>query len=221
MSKKNTTVKTATKKEKAPKPVAVKIKKEVVPKYKLVTFGMKATIPTQMYGNIMPEIVIKAKNIEEAKAILMPAIESLYIAYCEKPRDGSSLPFMSRSSITVEEKKVEVPKPVVKAPVIEKEEKKEGVLGSTSPTPKGPTGPTTPSPTPKGPTGPEQSAQELADDLSNKSPAFIKARTAITGSTSLDALGLIEDQIQKSVKLTAEEKPILLTEVLKKRKTFA
>lgn len=198
------------KKKVAPKPVL--LKKPTNPKYELVSFAVKATIPTQMYGNIMPEIVIKAKSIEEARAVLMPAIESLYSAYAERPRDGSSISFLSKASVSVEEKQVEVPKPVAKAPVIEKAEKKEGVLGGAS----------TVSPTPKEtPTAKAETAEELADALNERSPAFIKARTAITSSTSLDALGLIEDQIQKSVKLTAEDKPILLTEVLKKRKTFA
>ncbi len=201
MSKKNTVGKTATKK--VAKVEKIKVQgKPAIPKYELVSFGVKATIPTQMYGNIMPEIVIKAKNIEEAKAVLMPAIESLYSAYAERPRDGSSISFLNKASVTVEEKKVEVPKPVAKAPEIKKEE---GVLAKAE------------AEVPKK----AETAEELADELNERSPAFIKARSAVNASTSLDALNLIEEQIQKSVKLTAEDKPVLLTEVLKKRKTFA
>jgi len=197
-------------KVKKQKLVPVLKKEEVVrvPKYELVTFGIKATIPTQQYGNIMPEIIIKAKTIEDASAVLLPVIEKLYVTYSEKPRDGGSVPFMSRASVTVEEKKVEVPKPVAKAPEI----KKEGVLAKAAEAPKAPEAPKA---------TPVQTAEELADDLNDRSPAFIKARTAVRSSTSLDALNLIEEQVQRSVKLSADEKPELLTEILKKRKTFA
>jgi ribosomal protein L14 len=176
----------------------IKVKKEKkvpVQEYELVTFGVKATIPTQQYGNIMPEVVIKTKTIEEAKEIVMPVIEELYLKYAEHPRDGSKVSFMNKANVIVEEKKVEVSKPITKAPVIEKEEK---TLTGT----------------------PEERAQNLADDLGEKSQAFIKARTAIKSSMSLDALDLIEAQIHKSVKLTVDEKPELLTEVLRKRKEF-
>lgn len=195
-----------TKKEVVAKPQ--KIAKVVVPKYELVTFSVKATIPTQMYGNIMPEIVVKAKTIEEAKAIVMPAIESLYVEYAEKPRDGSSISFMSKANVTATEKKVNViPKPVAPAPAPEKKPEAPAQAPASAPV--------APVKTPA-----QESADELADDLA-KSPAYTKAENAIKNSMSLDALNMIEDQIQKSVKLTADEKPMLLTDVLKKRKEFA
>jgi len=202
----------AIKVKKVEKKVAVKMVKEVkAPKYELVTFSVKATIPTQQYGNIMPEIVVKAKTIEEAKAIVLPMIESLYVQYCEKPRDGGSVSFMSRSSVTVEEKKVDVPKPEPKAPEIKKE---------TGPMSADRQNTMTPDPAAKV-TAPAESVEDLANDLNDRSPAFIKASKAISSCKSKDALDLIEGQIQKSVKLTPEEKPLLLTELLKKGKEFA
>jgi len=194
--------------EKVEKPVKEKKVKVVIPKYELVSFSIKATIPTQMYGNMMPEIVIKAKTIEDAKAIAMPAIEEIYIKYCEKPRDGSTPAFMSKASVTAEERKVTPTTIAPVAPVAPAPAKL---------TPQGGTAPsvpvTPPAPAPVAPTA------ENTEDVA-KTPAYEKAEKAISGAMSLDALNLIEDQIQKSVKLTAEEKPMLLTLVLKKRKEF-
>ncbi len=51
---------------KAPKTKVIKekvLKTPTAPKYELIAFEVTATIPTQMYGNIMPKISIKAKNI--------------------------------------------------------------------------------------------------------------------------------------------------------------
>jgi len=178
------------------------VPKVVAPKYTLVTFSVKATIPTQMYGNIMPEIVVTAKTIEDAKAIVMPAIEGLYVAYAEKNRDGSAVSFMSKANVTVTEKIVpqHVPAPaVVNTPA-------PTVMGAPAPA--------------KVQTPAQASVEALANDLA-KSVAYTKAENAIKNSTSLEAINMIEDQIQKSVKLTADEKPMLLTEVLKKRKEFA
>lgn len=172
------------------------VKKDKVPKYELISFSVKATIPTQMYGNIMPEIVIKTKTIEEAKAIIMPVIEELHSTYAEKPRDGSHVSFMNKANVTVTEKKVDVT-PAVKGA--------EGFNPDTTEKPKTPA---------------QESADSLATDLT-KSPAYTKAESAVKNCSSIDALNMIEDQIQKSVKLSDKEKPELLTEVLKKRKTFS
>jgi hypothetical protein len=58
-------------------------------------------------------------------------------------------------------------------------------------------------------TGPTASSQ-------TKSVAFMKADGAIKSATSLDALDIIQQQIEKSVKLSADEKPILLDGILKR-----
>lgn len=198
--KKNTKNSAKAPKAKEVKPKVPKEVKVVAPKYELLSFEILAVIPTQMYGNISPKISIKAKTIEEAKEILLPAIESIYLAYAEKPRDGSALAFTSKANVTAVEKKVEVPAATT-AP-----KKPEGQGIATPPAEK----PKTPA---------QESADALADELS-KSPAYTKAENAVKNCTSREALDMIEDQIQKSVKLTDAEKPMLLTAVLYKRKEF-
>lgn len=94
-------------------------------KVELVTFSIRATVPTMMYGNIMPEIVVKAPNIEMAKAYAMPFIEEMFDTY-------SQTSLTKKESVTVTEKHVDVspvapvtPAPKVEAPVeAPKEEEK-------------------------------------------------------------------------------------------------
>jgi hypothetical protein len=56
------------------------------------------------------------------------------------------------------------------------------------------------------------------EDVTPVSEPFMKAINAIKGAMSVEATEIIEDQIQKSTRLTKEEKPVLLTEILLKRK---
>jgi hypothetical protein len=61
-----------------------KVKKPKEPKVetpKLVSYTMKAVIPTGPYANIQPEIVVTAKTIEEASAMVMPYIDQLFVDY--------------------------------------------------------------------------------------------------------------------------------------------
>lgn len=183
---------------------APKIKKEKKPKIiiqeakvKLLSFSISAVIPTMMYGNISPTIIVEAPSIEEAQAFVLPVIENLYQTYVGPAQDGKMPVFINKANVTAVEKKVDVTPPTTTAP-------KNAVVS--------------PSPSPKTPA--QASVDALADDLT-KSPAFTKAENAIKNCASEDALGMIEAQIQKSEKLTAEEKPVLLTIVLKKRKQFA
>ncbi len=77
-------------------------------KVQLVTFSIKATIPTQQYGNMMPEIVVTAPTIEMARDTVMPIIEDLYQNYAETPLNGRIPTFYkTKASVTVVEKKVE------------------------------------------------------------------------------------------------------------------
>ena len=178
------------------KTTAIKPKKEKKEKimgplalnYELISFSVKATIPVMAYGNIIPEIVVKTRTIEEAEQVVLPVIEKLFEFYSE-----------NKSSVTVKEKQVVVPlKPT---PVENK--KPTGVLTQAAAV---------------APVTPKAAVEELAQELSPKSPAFLKANSAINSATSLEALGLIEEQVQKSVKLSPEEKPLLSVEILKKRK---
>ncbi len=169
-------------------------------KIKLITYTVRATIPTMAYGNIMPEITVEARTMEDAKLAVFPHIEDLYETYCEEPREGRKPRFMSKASVTATEKIVPQPAKPTQPDV-------------KSTHPLNPTGPTGPTP------APATELDAFADDL-KKSPAYSKAEGAVKGAMSKDALGLIEDQIQKSTKLSEEEKPLLLTEVLKRRKEF-
>jgi len=174
---------------------------------KLVSYTVRATIPTMMYGNIQPEITVEARTMEDAKLAVFPHIEELYQTYCEEPRDGRKPAFMSRASVTATERIVpQTPvAPAQKTAPVE-------VPGKQ-------TTPPTPQAIAQAPEEPKTELDAFAEDL-KKSPAYTKAEGAIKGAMSLDALNLIENQIQASVKLTKEEKPSLLTEVLKKRKEF-
>jgi len=203
---KKTNKKEVEKKEKAPKvqkeakPVKIALVKKA--KYELLNFEISAVIPTQMYGNICPKISIKAGTIEDAKSIVVPFIEELYSSYASEGPDGKKANFVNKAKVTVEQKFVD-PKititPVTPAPV--------------SPAP-------TPSVAPKTSEPKSEPVSEPDEDPTPKTPAYTKAENAIKSAVSLDALNLIEEQIQKSIKLTNEEKPILLAEVLKKRKEF-
>lgn len=70
-------------------------------------------------------------------------------------------------------------------------------------------------PTPVAPSSPSMTETEA---LVEKSAPFTKAENAIKAALSLDVLNMIEDQVQKSTKLTEEEKYILIPMILYKRK---
>lgn len=198
------------KKEAVKKEKTAKVQKEAKPvklapvkkvKYELLSFEISATIPTQMYGNICPKISVKAVTIEDAKSIVVPFIEELYSSYASEGPDGKKANFVNKAKVTVEEKFVD-PK-ITNTPVAP-------VAPATSQ-------PVKPAPSVAQTVAPSAPVQQ-DEDVTPKTQAFIKAENAIKSAMSLDALNLIEDQIQKSIKLTNEEKPLLLTDVLKKRK---
>lgn len=195
-------------------PKAVIPKKKPVAKstVQLISFSIKATIPVMTFGNVQPEVVVKAKTIEEAQAYALPIIEALFQKYCESPRDGSSKPsFISKAAVTVKETVVH--QPTVAAPV----------------TPAAPKAPVN-MPVAPAPVSPQaqatRDAAEAKDPFQDdetpkqKSAPYEKGEKAIGAAMSLDALNMIEDQIQNSVKLMKEEKQALLTVLLKRRKDF-
>lgn len=59
------------------------IKKVKTSKFKLLTYTMKAIIPTGMYANLQPEITVQAETIEHAERAVMPYIEALFAKYRE------------------------------------------------------------------------------------------------------------------------------------------
>lgn len=199
--------KNVVKKEVVKKDKKVKVPKVVAPKYELISFSITATIPVQAYGNLQPAIVLKTKTLEEAKEIAMPFMEDLFRAYAENPRDGSTATFMSKANVTVEEKRVTPTTVAPVAPTIPV------APATTEPAPETKQNPQAISATPA-----EVKKDEEVQPETQKSAPFVKAEKAIGSATSLEALELIENQIHKSEKLTADEKPVLLTLILKKRK---
>lgn len=86
-----------------------KVKEPKVETPKLVSYTMKAVIPTGPYANIQPEIVVTAKTIEEASAMVMPYIDQLFTDYL-------NLSERARPKVTMvvrEAKPDEPPKPPV------------------------------------------------------------------------------------------------------------
>jgi hypothetical protein len=194
------------KKAPAPKPKKEKVSTTLPAlEVKLVSYVVTATIPTMMYGNIQPRIEVQARTMEDAKRAVMPHIEELFDAYLEEPRDGKPARFMRKASVEATEKKV-APADITPG---------KATAPAPAPAPK-------PAPSPEPTKAPEKDLIGESDDEAPapKSPAYLKAEGAVKNAMSKDALNMIEEQIQKSVKLTADEKPLLLTELLKKRKEF-
>lgn len=52
---------------------------------RLVSYTIKATIPTCQYGNIQPEITVMAGTLEEAESFVLPHINKLFADYAEEP----------------------------------------------------------------------------------------------------------------------------------------
>lgn len=50
-------------------------------------FRIKATIPTGQYANLQPEIEVEADTFEEAQAIAMPQIQSMWNSVCEPGKE--------------------------------------------------------------------------------------------------------------------------------------
>ncbi len=75
MSKKNAT------KENEIDPLFPKKEKVTKSTVELISYEIKAVIPTGAYANIQPCIIVKAKNLEEAEGYVTPHIEMLYKRY--------------------------------------------------------------------------------------------------------------------------------------------
>ena len=58
----------------------------------LVSYSIKAVIPTGSYANVQPEIIVKAKNLEEADRFVMPYISQLYHDYARKDNGDKFYP---------------------------------------------------------------------------------------------------------------------------------
>ena len=200
MSNKNVAAKTA-KKVQAPKPAKVaKPKKNVInvkAEAKFVSFKVRAVIPVKQYGNIQPEIEVVAPTYELAVAFAMPKIEELWKTYAERPINGNLPKFVG--PVSVAEK-------TVAAPVAAPSPKAEAVA-------------------PASPSSTEASADSASQSTSTTaetplSEAGQKGKKAIEAAATKEALDLAEDKIKNSVKIPDDEKPVLYTLILKKKKTL-
>ncbi len=158
-------------------------KKSLKPHFKLVSYTIKAVIPTGQYANIQPEVTVEAETIEHAERAVMPHIEAMFAKY----RDGGVKniePLRMVVTPVVVSPKCTEPVPMAKMPDVQ--------LNPISlPTNKAPiqniTAPT--------------SAPEIT-----LSVPFNRAKGAIDSCTSPEALKLVSDQIEKSTKLIDSEK---------------
>jgi len=185
-----------------------------VSKVTLVTFSMKAVIPTQSFGNFQPEITVTAPTIEEARAFVLPIMEDLYQQYAEATPDGRTPKFFKKPDVVMKEKVV-TPPATTQAPI------------------KAPAQQTTPvqpqATTPPAPQATASSQKEDPDEVpfvgtqhpdAPKSPQYMKGAGMIEGTMSMEALDAVEDKVKNSIKLSSQEKDELMVLVLKKRKTF-
>ncbi len=156
-------------------------KRTKMPKFKLISYTMKAVIPTGQYANIQPELTVEAESIEQAERAVMPYIESLFARY----REAGVLPIQAplRPVATPQNTPV-APKPV--APVV-----------PVAPVAKAPV---TPAPAPVVAPAPVAPAAIVM------TVPFSRAKQALESCTSLAALKLVSDQVEKSTKLVEAEK---------------
>lgn len=156
------------------KKTKVKVEKPSKPStVKLISYEIKAVIPTGMYANIQPGIIVTAGSLDEAEAVVLPYIDRLFEKYQEDSRDGRVAKFLAKSPI---KSSVTATETVVK-------------LSATDGT------------------------KEVVSPISE---AYMKAKKAIDSAMSIDAINLINAQIEKSTKLAPEDKPILLKLALEK-----
>ncbi len=156
-------------------------KKARQPKFRLVSYTMKAVIPTGQYANIQPEVTVEAETLEQAERAVMPYIETLFAKY----RDGGVKPVepVRQAAVT----------PVVqKVPV--------AVIA--------PTQAEAPRPTIRPGTHVEPVAPAIAPVTSAivMTVPFTRAKGALESCTSLEALKLVTDQVEKSTRLVEAEK---------------
>ncbi|VDM15603.1 unnamed protein product [Wuchereria bancrofti] len=168
---------------KPPKKVAEK--KPKAPKFKLVSYTVKAIIPTGMYANIQPEVTVEAESMEVAERAVMGHIEALFAKYRV---DGPQAP--------------QTPRPVALAPApVQKAQPQAPVAPVATPT-----APSAPVQTASAPVAPTPAPEAPVAPAITMSEPFRRAKSAIDSCMSHDALKLVSDQIEKSVKLIDTEK---------------
>ncbi len=169
------------------------------PKFKLVSYTMKAVIPTGQYANIQPEITVEAKTLEQAERAVMPYIETLFARY----RDGGVKPIEPVRPVVapVAQKPpiattpvAQAPKPTT-APIMAPVEASKGIAGDANPNRTYATA-----------KAEGESMMKTAPQAIVMTVPFTRAKGALDSCTSLAALKLVSDQVEKSTKLVDSEK---------------
>lgn len=175
-------------------------KKEVKPKVTLVEFTMSAVIPTVQYGNIQPSITVKADSIESAREMVAPIIESMYNQYSEqiprflKPAIKEVVKTVAPEVIT-ETIKVE-PTPVAVKPNI--------ATPDTSVPPSHPV-----------------NATDVPFNEAGREEAYLKAENAIKSAQTEEALNIINEKMNLSTKIHADDKVKLFELSASRRKLIS
>lgn len=187
---------------------AVAEKKVVVKKsaVQLVSFSVTAIIPTQQYGNIQPTITVTAPSIEEAREVVMPALESIYLDYAESVPRGKA--FFVAPKITEETRIIEkaVTPSEVGAPNPMRAPAPTQAVVQAAAQPQVPAPDLAPAPAP----APVASVAE-------KSESFKKAARAISLALGHPALDMIRAQIESSVKIDPSDKPELIASLVNRK----
>jgi hypothetical protein len=170
---------------------------------KLVSYTIKATIPTCMYGNIQPEITVMAGTLEEVEKFVLPHINKLFVDYTEEPIN-KRLRFITAAQ-TVTPANV-IPQGASLAP-LSKEGLENAMALAKEQSPKG------------GTVMHAQGGEYLNTDGSEivipppekQSEALKKALDAIAACKNKDVYTLIGKKICESTRLTYEEKEIAMS----------
>lgn len=210
-------------------PVKVLVKKAVAPKKEsvkkpqatLVSYSIKATIPVGSFANIIPEITVNAKTLEDAAAFVLPYIESLFDMYAEDSRDGRKIKFLNKASVTVQERLVPVPGTKSAIESAQAQIQSPGIASQlTAGALNAPVKNEAISFEKDGTMIPPKQTtvdSQVKTALAEKTVHYQKAENAVHNSFTVEALDLVQSQITASVKLNGYEKNHLYTLVLKKR----
>ncbi len=164
-----------------------------IKKVYLVSYEMKAVIPTGMYANIQPCIIVEAETLEDAERVVMPHIERLFAKY----REGQGA--LNVKTVARQPEIVENPANPKEVTFIPSNTVKE--LSNRQPD------------------ATQDVPVEVQQTITLTVP-FTRASSAINSCMSLEALQLVADQVERSEKLIDSEKVDLRIFIAAKREAL-
>jgi len=199
------------------------------PTVTLMNYTIKAVIPTGPYANVQPEITVQAPSLDEAKDYVLPHIDALFEKYLNlsdrpKPRVVDTTPVAKHVDTTPV--KPVAPAPVVPPPPMTPAQAvAQPINAVTSTMPQNVPLTTVSSSSPETvtqvvtptPVAVETKKFEAEQPVST---AFDKAKMAVESCRSIEALNMIAEKIEQSIKLDALDKADLSVLVEVKRKEF-